>query len=134
MPTKPARELAALPERDAVAAECRAVLRATRPAPAAAFAVILERLALHYPENRLTTAEQALVLKDWRRLAGHLPGPVLAAAADAWVASPARFFPTPGQLMALAEPMWSWRRALAERARQTLALIDADEQGGEGHA
>ncbi|NEX95403.1 hypothetical protein, partial [Caulobacter sp. 17J65-9] len=124
-----ARELAALPDRAAVLAECRAALAAAEPAPPAAFALTLERLALHYPESRLTPPEQTLVAKDWRRLAGHLPADVLARAADDYVLSPARFFPTPGQLLALAEPAFAWRRALARRARQTLDLIGPENEG-----
>lgn len=103
--------------------ECEAVLRAETPAQPEAFAMIIERLALHYPENRLSPPEQKLLLKDWRRLMGHLPADILSAAADNYVMSASRFFPTPGQLNAVAERLWSTRKLLAERARDTLALI-----------
>jgi hypothetical protein len=121
-----ARELATLPERAELVAECRAVLAAEAPAAPEAFAVILERLALHYPENRLEPAEQKLLLKDWRRLMGHLPADILAAAADTYVMSPARFFPTPGQLNAVASKLWAMRKLLAQRARDTLELIEQE--------
>lgn len=124
LPKSVARELAALPERDEVARECIAVVRAEAPASPEAFAVTLERLALHYPENRLTPAEQKLLLKDWRRLMGHLPADILAAAADTYIMSSQRFFPTPGQLNAVAERLWQMRKLLAERARATLALME----------
>lgn len=89
------------------------------------FAVIVERMWLHYPESRLPETERILVAEDWRRLMGHLPADILQAAADAYVMSPARFSPTPGQLSAVAEKAWSYRKLLAGRARETLALIGA---------
>lgn len=129
LPKSVARELAALPDRDDVARECVAVLQAETPAAPEAFAVTLERLALHYPENRLTPGEQKMLLKDWRRLMGHLPADILAAAADNYIMSAQRFFPTPGQLNVVAERLWQMRKALAKRARDTLDLIHAQAQG-----
>lgn len=120
-----ARDLAAAPERGEVVRECQQVLAAEKPAQPEQFAVILEKLSLHYPENRLSPAEQKLVVQDWRRLLGHLPADILQAAADAYVMSSARFMPTPGQLYAVAEKLWGYRKCLAERARETLAAIQA---------
>jgi hypothetical protein len=99
------------------------VIAAEAPAEPAQFAVTLERLWLHYPEHRLSPQEQRLVIQDWRRLMGHLPADILQAAADAYVMSPARFAPTPGQLNALADKLWSYRKALVSRAREAIALI-----------
>lgn len=127
LPKSVARQLAAAPERDDVIRECRAVIMAEAPAPAEQFALIIEKLALHYPESRLSTQEHKLVVQDWRRLLGELPPDILQAAADAYVMSPARFFPTPGQLLAVAEKLWSYRKCLASRARETLALIEAQQ-------
>lgn len=104
--------------------ECQSIIRAGSPAQPEAFAVTIERLALHYPENRLSPAEQRLLLKDWRRLMGHLPADILAAAADAYIMSAARFFPTPGQLNAIAEKAWGARKLLAQRAKDALALME----------
>lgn len=123
LPKSVARELAALPERGDVIRECRAILAAEAPANVEAFGVILEKFGLHYPESRLEAPEHRLVMQDWRRLLGHLPPDILQAACDAYLMSPARFFPTPGQLNALAEKLWAYRRMLASRARQTLDLI-----------
>lgn len=117
------RELAASPDRNQVLAECRLALDAARPAAQGQFAVILEKLWLHYPENRLTPAEQKQVKQDWWRLMGHLPADILQAAADAYVLSPARFAPTPGQLLALVAKPMGYRKALADRARETMDLI-----------
>lgn len=123
LPKNVARDLAASPERADVVRECQQILSAERPAKVEQFAVILEKLSLHYPENRLSPAEQKLVLQDWRRLLGHMPADILQAAADAYVMSPARFMPTPGQLNAIAEKLWGYRKRLADRARDTLAMI-----------
>lgn len=123
LPKSVARDLASLPDRAEVVAECQAVIAAERPARPDQFAIVLEKLALHYPENRLSPGEQKLVLQDWRRLMGHLPADILQAAADAYVMSPARFFPTPGQLHAQADKLWGVRKILAQRARDTLELI-----------
>ncbi len=119
-----ARELACLPERDEVVRECQAVIAAAEPAPLDAFAMAVERLALHYPESRLTPQESRMVLADWRRLLGHLPSDIMAAGVDAYVMSPARFFPTPGQFAALVDSPWKIRQILAKRARDALDLMN----------
>ena len=127
LPKNVARQLADEPNREMVLAECQAIVSAEAPAQPEQFALILEKLALHYPESKLTPSEQKLVVQDWRRLMGHLPADILQSAVDAYVMSPARFYPTPGQLNAIAEKLWNYRRLLAGRARETLALIQADE-------
>ena len=118
-----ARELVSLPQRDEVVRECQAVIAAAQPAPLDAFAIAVERLALHYPESRLTPQESRMVLADWRRLLGHLPADIMAAGVDAYVMSPARFFPTPGQFAALVESPWQIRQILAKRAKNALDLM-----------
>jgi hypothetical protein len=124
LPRTVARELACLPERDEVRRECQAMIRAAEPAHRNEFALLIERLALHYPENRLSAQEQKLVNEDWLRLLGHLPPDILRASVDRYVMSPARFFPTPGQLFALAEGAMGTREILAKRARETLQLLE----------
>jgi hypothetical protein len=123
LPRSVSRELAASPNRSEILSECRAILAAEAPANEREFATVIERLWLHYPESKLSPAEQRLVVQDWRRLLGHLPPDILQAAADAYVMSPARFAPTPGQLYALAEKLWGYRQRLAARAKETLSMI-----------
>lgn len=125
LPKNVARVLADLDDRSSVVTECQAIMAAERPANIAEFAVILERLWLHYPDSARAPQEQKIIADDWRRLMGHLPADILQSAADAYVLSPARFSPTPGQLSAVAEKAWAYRKALAGRARETLALIGA---------
>lgn len=83
-----------------------------------------ERLALHYPENPLAPGEQKVVFEDWRRLFRDVPAFGLQQAIDAYLMTPARFMPTPGQLAPHIETAIAYWRGMARRARQTLALIE----------
>lgn len=123
LPKSGALALADHPDRDAVVRECLDVIAAEKPAGVEAFALILERFALHFPENRLSPEEQRLVLEDWRRLMGDLPADILQSACDAYIMSPSRWFPTPGQLYAVGKQNWEYRKALARRASDTLGII-----------
>lgn len=120
------------PDRAAVLAECRRAAAADAPAPVQQFALIFERLALHYPESKLNAREDTIRRSDWIRIVGHLPADIMSAAADAYVASDARFFPTPGQFLAFARRAMTAREVLARRARDTLALIDMEAADGKG--
>lgn len=131
LPLAVAAVLVKHPDRAGVLAECRRAASADTPAPTAQFALIFERLALHYPEGKLKGREEAMRKSDWLRLVGHLPADIMSAAADAYVASDARFFPTPGQFLAFARRPMVERRLLAQRARDTLALIEKETAHGE---
>ena len=124
LPRNVASVLATLPERDDVIRECRKIRMAEKPTTPEEFALIIAKFVLHFPENRLSPEEQRMVLLDWRRLLGDMPVDILQSACDAYVMSPARWFPTPGQLFAVAEANWTYRRRLAARANETLALIE----------
>ena len=124
LPKKTPQELALHDDPGVVRAECNAVLTAVRPATLEQFGTHVERLALHYPESRLTPLDRSIVIRDWRRLLGHLPVDILAQAVDDYLMSPARFFPTPGALDVFAAPMWRWRSLLARRATSTLAALE----------
>lgn len=117
------KALAALPDRAAVMVECRAAIAAAAPGAVEGFARAVHRLRLHYPESRLAAEEEAMVLTDWRRLLGHLPADVLEAAVDAYIVTPARFFPSLGQFKEVAEPIGKMREVLARRARVALELM-----------
>ena len=123
LPKSGAWALAEHPDRGAVLRECREVIAAEPAASIETFALILERFALHFPENRLSPEEQRLVLGDWRRLMGDLPADILQSACDAYIMSPARWFPTPGQLYAVGKQNWEYRKALVNRARDTLRIM-----------
>jgi hypothetical protein len=112
-----------LPERDDIARECALVIQADVPSAPQDFAVTFERLAVHYPESKLSSGEQAVLKRDWLRLLGHYPADIFAGACDAYLLSPARFFPTPGQIKEIADPAAKYRSLLATRARDTLAAM-----------
>jgi hypothetical protein len=103
--------------------ECQAIIWANTPSPPQAFALAFERLAIHYPESKLTQEEQTVQRGDWLRLLGHIPADIFSSACDAYLMSPARFFPTPGQIAQIAEPAHRYREALARRAHETVSLI-----------
>lgn len=117
------RELARHDDPQAVLRECRAVLEAEKPARLDEFALIVERFALHFPENRWSIEERRAVMEDWRRLLGDLPPDILQAACDAYLMQPTRWFPTCGQLYAVAEKHWAYRKHLARRANDAMVLI-----------
>ena len=126
MPKKTPRELAALPERALVLAECRAVQLAAEPATLEQFGVDVERIDLHYPQTRLSPDELLVVKRDWRRLLGHLPPDIVQAAADDCLLKH-KFRPSLAEFNAVAEPMWKWRQGLARRATEALALMNRQE-------
>jgi hypothetical protein len=119
-----ARDLAARPDRAATVAVCEAMIAHSSPSTVSQVAATYERLAVHYPPSARLSPGQVQSLKaDWLRLLGHLPPDILQEAADRYLMSEARFMPTPGQLNAIAAPIWSVRQILARRAREALDLI-----------
>ena len=99
------------------------MLEAERPATLEEFGREVERIGLHYGPDKLTADERLVVVRDWRRLLGHLPADIVAAAADDCLIKHPRFRPTLGEFAAAADTMWRWRQALARRAADALHLI-----------
>lgn len=87
-------------------------------------AVALDRLALHYPERQMAEKDQARLYGDWRRLIGDIPIDLLDQAIDSYLLSPARFHPTPGQLLELVRRDLAYRKGMAERAAKALSIIE----------
>lgn len=127
LPTNLPMALARHPERETVLAECHLAIAQAEPAAPVEFARAYERLALHYPESSLATAEQRVVFADWRRLLADIPAELLNRAVDGYLLSPARFFPTPGQLAIGVRAQVAYRKGLAKWAQQTLDLIQAED-------
>lgn len=98
-----------------------ASLTAVRPDEALA---LIERLARHYPRQTRDEREAELYLEDWWEDVSQYPADILASACAQYRRSEARFMATPGQIRAIAEPIMSFRRRLAERA----ALIQAAQE------
>lgn len=124
LPEKLPRELLQM-DRAMVLQECSSALSAVEPSRIDEFALVIERLAAHYPDSRLSDAEWLLVMEDWRDDLGHLPADVMRAGAKAYRMSGARFFPTAGQFYAVIKDAWEYREALARRAQTTLDAIAA---------
>ena len=95
------------------------------PAAVKQIAGHIERLTLHYWTKPLDSASMRLYVRDWIDDVGHLPVDVLASACAQWRRGANAFMPTPGQLLALADPILRYRRALAQRAA---SLIDDAEK------
>lgn len=77
---------------------------------------LIEELVWHYPNPDRPDAARRALAKDWLRDLGHLPEDILNAACTAWRRAPNVFAPTPGQLLALANPIFDTRRFWARRA------------------
>jgi hypothetical protein len=88
-------------------------LTAVRPDQALA---LIERLARHYPRQVRNEREAELYLEDWWQDVSDFPADILASACAQYRRSEARFMATPGQIRAIAEPILSYRKRLADRA------------------
>ena len=88
-------------------------------------ALEIESLSLHYPAMSRTRAESQLVIRHWLADLADIPADLIVEACRLWRNSAERFFPTPGQLKALVEPMLKHRQALAKRANDFLEAIAA---------
>lgn len=85
-------------------------------------ATALLRLQAHYWRPEFTPAQARELYEDFMDDLGHIPPDILDEACAAYRRDPdARFFPRPGQLLAIAEPL------LAERRRAIARIERADE-------
>lgn len=119
------RELVATVPASDLRVECEIALAMIQPANLPAFGLQVERLAVHYPENRLSVEEQKILKADWWRLLGHVPPDLMATGVDRFILSKNRFFPTPGQFLELIETDLRYRQRLADRASAVMDLIGA---------
>lgn len=95
------------------------------PASPNDIAEMIRRLAWHYPQPPRTAQAQRAIAEDWLADLAHLPADIIDAACSQWRRAPNVYAPNPGQLLALADPIWRHRRALAERAERLLELSAA---------
>lgn len=85
----------------------------------------LARLQAHYPDQG---RPESLSDERWRDFVSDLsdlPPDVLAAACAGWRRSPARFMPTPGQLLESAGRIMAYRRAYLQRVDRVIAELAA---------
>lgn len=102
--------------------------RSLTPAEPKAAAVLIEGLRLHYPAQKLNESEAELVAADWLEDFDHVPLDVLEHACRRWRRSPARFAPSPGQLLAFAEPLIEARQVGLRRIDTFLERFERAEK------
>lgn len=96
---------------------------ALRPAGPEYVAMALLRLQAHYWRPDFTQAQAKALYADFMDDLSHLPADILDQAIATYRRDPeARFFPRPGQLLAVAEPI------LAERRRAYIRIEKAKDE------
>jgi hypothetical protein len=92
------------------------------PAKPARAAQLITRLIGHYPQQALSDDIRAGIAEDWLEDLAHLPEDVIDAACAAWRRAENKFAPTPGQLLAIANPIVTIRRFLAQQGARITNL------------
>lgn len=103
---------------------------ALRPATADQIAAEIEALLSHYPLRSVNPRIAERVAADWISDLGHLPPDIVAAACAAYRRSGERQAPTPGMILALANPIAEARRFLARQADRLLTPIRLPHAAG----
>lgn len=80
----------------------------------------IEALTVHYWTKALDPASAKIYVQDWLSDAGHLPPDILESACAQWRRSDKAFMPTPGQFLAIANPIHENRQFFIKRARGVL--------------
>lgn len=91
---------------------------------------MIEGLRLHYPAQKLNEREAELVAADWLEDFAHVPLDVLEQACRHWRRSPARFAPSPGQLLDYVRPLIEARQVGLRRIDMFLERLECEEAGG----
>lgn len=103
-------------------------LRASlKPGQPEAVAALIEGLAAHYPQAGRTLGDDEVRTDAWLQDMAEYPTDAIESACIQWRRSPERWMPTPGQLIALIEPIVTHRRRLMERGER---IIAEHERGG----
>lgn len=84
-------------------------------------------LLRHYPTRSHSETAAESVLRDWTSDLGRYPADIVAAACQQWRRQPHEYAPTPGQLLAIAEPIRRMREFYLTIARRELGG-EADQQ------
>jgi len=95
------------------------------PAKPARAAQLITRLIGHYPQQAQSDDIRAGIAEDWLEDLAHLPEDVIDAACAGWRRAANKFAPTPGQLLAIANPIVTIRRFLAQQGAQITGLPEA---------
>ena len=95
------------------------------PAKPARAAQLITRLIGHYPQQAIADDIRAGIAEDWLEDLAHLPEDVIDAACAGWRRAENKFAPTPGQFLAIANPIVTIRRFLAHQGAQIAGLPQA---------
>ena len=95
------------------------------PAKPARAARLITRLIGHYPQQAVSDDIRAGIAEDWLEDLAHLPEDVIDAACAGWRRAENKFAPTPGQLLAIANPIVTIRRFLAQQGAQITSQPEA---------
>jgi hypothetical protein len=98
---------------------------ALAPAKPARAAQLIARLVGHYPQQAMADDIRAGIAEDWLEDLAHLPEDVIDAACAGWRRAENKFAPTPGQFLAIANPIVTIRRFLAQQGAQITGLPEA---------
>jgi hypothetical protein len=93
------------------------------PAEPRTIAGLIEALTVHYWTKTMDAASMRIYVRDWIDDLGHLPPDVVHSACAQWRRGDNAFMPTPGKLLAIAEPIASFRTRLAERAADLISHV-----------
>ena len=95
------------------------------PAKPARAAQLITRLIGHYPQQAQSDDIRAGIAEDWLEDLAHLPEDVIDAACTGWRRAENKFAPTPGQLLAIANPIVTIRKFLAQQGALISGLPEA---------
>jgi len=98
------------------------LLSSLAPARPERAANLITRLIGHYPQQPLPEEVRKAVAEDWLEDLAHLPEDIIDAACAGWRRAENRFAPTPGHILAIANPILASRRFLAQHATQMAGL------------
>lgn len=90
-------------------------------------AALIEQLSALYPQAASSESDDLIRVRAWLADLTEYPTDAIEAACIAWRRSPERWMPTPGQLIALVDPIVRHRRRLLKRARDIVAEHEADK-------
>ncbi|MBW7057524.1 hypothetical protein KY389_12610 [Paracoccus bogoriensis] len=107
---------------DLIRPVAKLLLASLTPAKPERIAQLVTRLIGHYPQQPLPEDVRKGVAEDWLEDLGHLPEDIIDAACAGWRRAENKFAPTPGHLLAIANPIFASRRFMAQHAAQLTSM------------
>jgi hypothetical protein len=107
-------------ERAELLSLCQTILDLNAGSSSQVIAAHLESLALYYPTKTFSPGEAKIWVAGWVESCGHIPPDIFRDACRQWREGTSSFYPTPGQILALAAPLMDARRNLSAIAASVL--------------